>query len=220
MKYYFDPRSGSCRRVSAVISHLNLDIEAHFVDLLSGANKTPDFEALNPNTMVPVLADGDLVLWEASAIMIYLCEKSGPTHLWPEGTQRHEVLKWMFWAAEHFRIPAPIYFEENVIARLFGNKPDENRLAEADRRIEQFAPVLERHLEGKKFVVGDAPTLADLDLAVVTSQMPRSHVPYERFPQIMAWVRRLEDELPAWRETGALLDAKMNDSLENAAAAE
>lgn len=209
--YYMDPRSGSCRRVSAVIKQLELDVEEVFIDLLGGGNQTPEFLQKNPNAMVPALSDGNIILWEASAIMIHLCEHYGPTNLWPEGQRRIQVLKWMFWAAEHFRIPAPIYFEENVVAKLFGKQPDASRLTEANRRIEQFAPVLETHLAGRKFVCGDEPTLADLDIAVVVSQMPRSHIPYDRYPNFMSWVKRLEQALPAWKECGAMLDQKMTE---------
>ena len=79
MKYYADPGSGSCRRVSAVIGYLGIEVEEIFVDLLAGGNRKPEFITHNPNGMVPVLVDGDVVLWEAAAIMIYLCEKTNET---------------------------------------------------------------------------------------------------------------------------------------------
>lgn len=211
--YYMDPRSGSCRRVSAVIKHLKIESEDVFVDLLAGGNQSPDFLQINPNAMVPALRDRETVLWEASAIMIYLCETYGPTELWPQDSRRFEVMKWLFWAGEHFRIPAPIYFEENVIAPLMGKEPDGTRLAEAQRRISRFAPVLQEHMKTRDFVCGNRPTLADLDLAVVVSQMPRSHVPYNDFPGIMQWVQRLETAVPAWKEAGDELDQKMTESL-------
>lgn len=217
--YYMDPRSGNCRRVSTVIGTLDIEVEEIFVDLLQGGNRTSEFLKVNPNAMVPVLKDGETVLWEASAIMIYLCEQHGPTELWPEGEPRYDVMKWMFWAGEHFRISAPIYFEENVIAPLMGKQPDSTRLAEAERRIDRFAPILEAELETRDFICGPAPTLADLDLAAVVSQMPRSRVPYDKFPNMVKWVTRLEDKIPAWKHTGAELDRKMTESL-NAARAQ
>ena len=117
--YYADPGSGSCRRVSAVIKHLNIDVEEIFIDLLAGENRTDDFLKINPTGMVPVIAieiDGQekTILSEAAAIMIYLCEQHGDTELLPNDDSRLQVIKWMFWAAEHFRQSAPIVNEQGI----------------------------------------------------------------------------------------------------------
>lgn len=210
MKYYYDPRSGSCRRVSTVLIELDLQAEWTRIDLIAGEQRAASFAALNPNRMVPVLADGDLVLWEAAAIMIHCCQAYGDTALWPAGKARADVLRWMFWAAEHFRQAAPVYFEENVVTRISGAVPDAARLGYAASSVSRFAPVLDAHLSDRDFVVGDAPTLADIDLAAPLSQMTRSGVPYDASPNIMRWCRTLGDALPSWRETGAQLDAEMD----------
>ena len=169
-------------------------------------SNTPEFLQNNPNGMVPVLVDGKTVLWEASAIMIYLCEKSGGTPLWPEGALRYEVLKWMFWAAEHFRQAGPVYFEENFVAPLMGNSPDGARLGYAEKSLRKFAGVLEQQLSARSFLTGEAPTLADLDAAAPLSQITRSGIPYGEYPNIMAWNTRLGQAIPAWADTGAQLN--------------
>lgn len=211
MILYSDIRSGSCRRVLTMIETLGLNVDVRETDILKGETKTPEFLALNPGGKLPVLTDGDLVLFEASAIMLYLADKAGENALVPTGTQRFQMLKWMFWAAEHFRVPAPIYFEENVVAAgLMGLTPDAGRLAEAERRIKETAGQLDAHLANNRFVLGDAPCLADIDLAAPLSQMSRSGVPYGDYPNIMRWNADLEDALPAWRRTGEALNAAMN----------
>lgn len=212
MKYYADPGSGSCRRVSAVIEYLGVEVEEVFIDLFKGEADTPEFLAINPNGMVPALVDGKSVVWEAAAIMIYLCEQAGNHTLWPQGPARYEVLRWMFWAAEHFRQPAPMYFEERIVAKLMGHSANESRIVEADRRMLQFAPVLEAHLENRTFVMGDHVTLADFDLAAPLSQMPRTRVPYDTYPNIMQWYQQL-NEVPAWRITGERLEQRMNSAI-------
>ena len=218
LTYYCEPGSGSCRRVTAVIKHLELEVEEVFIDLLSGGNQTAEFKALNPNRMVPALVDDSLegdarVLWEASAIMIHLCEKAGDTSLWPEGPARTDVLRWMFWAAEHFRQPAPVYFEENVIAGLMGKPANSARVEQARLQLERFAPVLDKRLETHRFVTGETPTLADLDLAAPLSQMSRSGVPYDGYRHIMRWAAELGEAVPAWAEAGRDLDARMQAAL-------
>ncbi len=214
MILYSDIRSGSCRRVLTVIETLGLDVEIKTTDILKGATKSPEFLALNPAGKLPVLVDDDVVLSEASAIMLYLVEQAGDVTLAPSGAARFEMLKWMFWAAEHFRIPAPMYFEEHVIgSMLMGKEPDAGRIAEADRRIEECSALLDAHLSDRKFVLGERPSLADIDLAAPLSQMPRSHVPYQTYPNIMRWYRELGQALPAWKRTGEALDMAMDTSL-------
>lgn len=220
IKIYADPGSGSCRRVSAVIKHLNIDVEEVFIDLLVGENRTDDFLKINPTGMVPVMVIEDenqekIILSEAAAIMIYLCERYGDNELLPDDGSRMQVLKWMFWAAEHFRQPAPIYFEEKVIAPLMGNEENKGRLEEADRLIETHAAILNSHLEKRQYVVGDHVTLADFDLAAALSQMPRSKVPYDKYENIMTWAANLESNIDAWRITGENLNHRMDKALGN-----
>lgn len=213
MKYYADPGSGSCRRVTAVIEHLGIKVDEVFIDLLAGAEQSPEFMATNPNGMVPVLVDGDVVLWEAAAIMIYLCEQTGDTELWPKGSDRYDVLRWMFWAAEHFRQPAPMYFEERLAAKFMNRPANESRIAEAECLLSRFAPILDTHLKSRTYVVGNHATLADFDLAAPLSQMSRTGVPYHNYPNIMRWYNHLNGEIPAWRVTGERLDARMDKAI-------
>ena len=184
MKHYMDPGSGSCRRVSAVAQHLGIELDEVLVDLLKGENRQPDFLALSPSGMVPALVDGDTVLTESAAIMIYLAEQVEETELWPKGPARYDVLRWMFWAAEHFRQGPPIYVEEKIVAKLMGLEPDEARIVEANRRIERYGTVLDAHLKDRDFVVGDSWTLADIDLAAPLSHMARAGMPFESYPSI------------------------------------
>ncbi|MEN8132781.1 MAG: glutathione S-transferase family protein [Pseudomonadota bacterium] len=216
MKLYVDPGSGSCRRVSAVIETLGMNVEEVYIDLLSGANRTPAFLAINPNGMVPVLVDGDLVLWEAAAIMIYICEKSGDTRLLPTGNDRYEVLRWMFWAAEHFRQAPPMLLEERLFSLFVGQAADETRIAEAQRRIERFAPILDAHLEHRNYVVGDSITLADFDLAAPLSHMARANMRFDAYPNIIRWKDRLEEEISAWKKVGDRLHERMDKAITDA----
>ncbi len=106
----------------AVVHHHGIEQEEVFIDLLKGENRSAEYLGVNPNGMVPALVDGEVVLWEAAAIMIYLAEKVDKTELWPSGAARYDVLRWMVWAAEHFRQPAPMYFNERLAARAFSDR--------------------------------------------------------------------------------------------------
>ncbi|MBI3452434.1 MAG: glutathione S-transferase family protein [Rhodospirillales bacterium] len=215
MKHYMDPGSGSCRRVGATAQHLGIKPTEVFVDLLMGANRSPEYLAINPNGMVPSLVDGSVTLWEADVIMIHLAEKAGATPLWPAGAERQDVLRWMFWAAEHFRQGPPMFVEELYLKRFMGLAPDESRVAEGRRRIERFAPILDAQLGGRKFVAGNEVTLADFALAAPLSHMVRAKLPFDPYPNIMAWNARLH-EIPAWRDTGVRLRARMDKAADAA----
>ena len=78
------------RRVLALVKYLGLEAEFVEVDMMGGGFKKPNYVALNPNMKAPTLVDGDLVLWESSAIMAHLCIKAG-SNMWPANTPAEQV---------------------------------------------------------------------------------------------------------------------------------
>ena len=208
MKLYGDRGSSNTRRVLTVIAHLNLQVEFEFVNLFVGENRKPAYLALSPSGTIPAFVDGDIALFEASAIMIYLAERAGST-LWPAGAARFEVLKWMFWAAEHFRRGPAVLIDERFIHRLRGQPESPALVADALNSIHRYAAVLDRHLRDRAFVAGETPTLADIDLASPFSHVPRTRAPFDAYPNLGAWHARLADAIPAWRATGDDLERRI-----------
>ena len=86
MKLYYSGVSSRSRRVRALIADLDLDVEEVAVDLGAGAQRQPEFLTMNPNGLVPVLVEGDVILWESAAIMQYLASLK-PTSLYPADLQ-------------------------------------------------------------------------------------------------------------------------------------
>ena len=129
MKIYWI-KAQAPRRVLALAKHLGIDAEFVEVDLMGGGLKTHAYAALNPNMKAPTLVDGDVVIWEASAIMAYLCNKAG-SNMWPaqNPAEQVEVLRWLSWNDCHWS-PAvgPFYFE-HVVKTTFGiGQPDPESL--------------------------------------------------------------------------------------------
>ena len=91
------------RRVLAVAKHLGIEAELIEVNVKAGGFKTADYTALNPNRKAPTLVDGELVLWESSAIMAHLCVKAD-SDMWParNAAEQVEVLRWLSWNDCHW----------------------------------------------------------------------------------------------------------------------
>ena len=84
MQLYGYFRSGNTRKVRLCLAELGVDYELVTVDLATGEQRSPDYLRLNPNGVVPTLVDDELVLWESSAILLYLAEKYPQANLLPQ----------------------------------------------------------------------------------------------------------------------------------------
>ena len=198
MKIYWF-KAQAPRRVLALVKHLGLKAELVEVDMMHGGLKAPDYVALNPNMKAPTLVDGDLVLWESSAIMAHLCIKAG-SDLWPANNpaEQVELLRWLSWNDSHWS-PAvgPFYFE-HVVKSTFGiGPPDREALKKEARGLIKFAKVLDGHLAGRDFVACDRLTIADFQLASMVMYWRESEMPLDEFANILRWVDGLM-QIPAW----------------------
>jgi glutathione S-transferase len=174
IKIYGDPGSGSLRRVTTAAKIMGIEIERVNVDLFKGESQTDEFKSrLNPHGLTPVLEDGDFILYEAAAINLYLANKVNSPLVGTTEKDRFQVLQWMFWSGEQWRIFATTLFDERVGKTVMGLPKNEPVIAFAEGKFRAAAKVLDQHLEGRKFMVGQAPTLADFDIA---GPSPRSIV--------------------------------------------
>src|SRR5271170_5539155 len=155
------------RRVLALVKHLGIAAELIEVDMMHGSLKTPDYVALNPNMKVPTLVDGDLVLWEASAIMAHLCIKQG-SNMWPahNPAEQVEVLRWLSWNDCHWSPEVAYFYFEHVVKATFGmGPPNRDLLQPRAPHLAKFAKVLDGHLAGRTYVACSRLTIADFQLA-------------------------------------------------------
>ncbi len=202
MKLYHHPFSSNARKAVMAAKLLNAAVEPVFVDLLKGEQMTPEFLALNPNHAVPVLVDGDFVLTESHAIMVYLAEGAAPSTLYPSDRQgRAQVLRWMFWVSNHLSPAVAGLNFENNLKKLYGQgEADPAQVARHERFFHQYAKVLDGQLATRAYVTGDTLTLADLAIAAPLMYAVAAKLPVEGYAHVKAWMARIE-ALPAWRET-------------------
>ena len=202
MKLHTFVGSPNCHKVEAVISHLGLEVEIQRHDSRAGDLRKPEFLALNPNGQVPVLEDRGFVLSESNAIMQYLADKASDSSLFPRDPQRRaDVARWQFWELAHFNGAFRVLVIETVIKPLFKRGPTNQALVEvALTDLARFAPVLEGHLSGRDFIVGEGITLADY--SVIALEAYRSKVPFDwsPYPRSSAYFDRMR-LVEHWRST-------------------
>jgi glutathione S-transferase len=213
IKIYGDPGSGSLRRVTAAAATMGIEIERVNIDLFKGESHTPAFLEMNPHGLSPVMVDGDAVLYESAAINLYLADKAGSDLAGRTSRERYEILQWMFWSGEQWRIFATLTFDE-VLAKRFMHQPADATIVQlAANKIRAAAAVLDAHLAKHDYIVGDRLTLADFDIAGPFSQNERTNIPLNEFPHLVAWQQRLLQTVPGWAATKREVDARIDGAL-------
>jgi glutathione S-transferase len=189
MKLYDFPFSPNCRKVRAVAYEVGAAFEAVPVDLLSGAQRAPAFLARNPNGRVPVLEDGDLVLWESTAIVRYL---AGGTTLLPTGRREAaEVDRWLAWQLAHLQPAMSKVAFERIVKRLTGQgPPDPAAIATGTAEFAAMTAILDGALAGTEHVAGRL-SVADFAMAAFYSLAPACGLDVAPFPRVASWLDRV-----------------------------
>ncbi len=200
MKIYWI-KAQAPQRVLALIKHLGIEAELVEVDAMAGGLKAPDYAMLNPNMKAPTLVDGELVLWEASAIMAYLCIKAG-SDMWPahNPAEQVEVLRWLSWNDCHWLGAVDPFYFQHIVKQTFRlGPPDSELLKQKVSEFVKFAKVLDGHLAGRNYVACARLTIADFQLASMATYWRESAMPLEAFPNIVRWLDGLM-RIPAWTD--------------------
>jgi glutathione S-transferase len=180
--------SGNGYKCRLVLHHLRRPFERVEVDLSGGAAKTPAFLRLNPEGRIPVLElDDGNALPESNAILWYLAEG---TPWLPSGQQeRAQVLRWLFW--EQYSHEPNVATVRHWVAHLPAD-PERDRQLPRKRELGQKAlGILEGHLAGRNWLVGRAPSIADLALYAYTHVAHEGGFDLSPFPAVRAWLARV-----------------------------
>lgn len=177
--------SGHAHRVVLFASLAGVAHEVIDVDLPGGAHKAPAFLALNPEGQVPVIEDGDTVISDSNAILVYLARKYAPAFLPADPVEEAEVQKFLTLAAGELAFGA-------AAARLINlfDAPFDRAVCEAT--AERFLGRLERRMEGREFLVGDGPTIADVAIYSYTARAPEGGVSLEPYPNVRRLLANIE----------------------------
>lgn len=178
-------KSGHAHRALVFAKLAGITHEAVPVDLAAGAHKSPEFLAMNPNGQVPVLEDGDVIVPDSNAILVYLARVYAPDWIPSTAVQEAEVQRWLTLAAGEIAFGP-------CAARLitvFGAPLDADfAIATAEKALQK----LEQGLEGRDWLVGDRPTIADVATYSYTAHAPEGNVSLAPYPNVRAWLARFE----------------------------
>jgi glutathione S-transferase len=187
------------RKVCALARYLKSPIEYVYLDLQKGQHKKPAYLEINPNGRVPTLVDGDKVLWEADAILCLLSDRAA-AGLWPHDERQFEVISWFSWNSQHFiRAGGALYFEFVIKARFGMGPPDKTAVEESVRAFRTCADVLNNHLKGRKWLLGETLSVADFSVAVPLPWAREASMPLDDYAEVRRWHDQL-NEFEAWRD--------------------
>ncbi|RQZ09404.1 glutathione S-transferase family protein [Burkholderia sp. Bp9031] len=171
------------------LKELDADFEFVSVNLLAGEHKRPEFLQINPAGKVPVLVDGDLVIPESAAIVLYLADKYPEKALLPtDPALRAQAYRWVMFAVTE--LEQPLW---RITRHTFIYPPEKRLPADIELAREDFkamAAILDKHLEGREFIVGDTLTVADCVTAYLIDWASECHL-IEPFPQLQSYLERL-----------------------------
>ncbi|HYW55333.1 MAG TPA: glutathione S-transferase [Polaromonas sp.] len=188
IKLYRMNISGHAHRVELFLSLLGLPFELINIDLTTGTHKKPEFLALNPFGQLPVIQDGDITLADSNAILVYLATRyAAPSASWlpKDALGAAHVQRWLSVAAGLLAFgPAAAR-----VIQLF-KRPDNPEVPIA--RAHALFSVMEQQLGQSMFLVGNAPTLADIANYSYIARAPEGNVSLVAYPNLRAWLARIE----------------------------
>jgi glutathione S-transferase len=189
------------------LEHRHVEVGGSF-----GGLDDPEFLARNPNGRVPVIADGDAIVWESHSIIRYLAARYGAGSLWPEDpAQRSLADRWMDWTLANLGPDFMGLFWS--FYRTPEAQRDAARIAKAGARCEAHFRILEAHLRERPFVAGSHFTMGDIPPATTLYRYFEMGHPVPDLPAVEAWYGRLA-ERPAFRASVMRPFAELADRLD------
>ncbi len=192
--FQFSPNT---RRAQLGLEEAGLPYELVPVDLMSGAQKSSEYLALNPTGRVPVLRDGDFLLWESNAILEYVTALAPDKALGAQSSrERGHLAQWIFMNAAHLS-PA--------IAHIFAHTirlPEDQRIpqlvANGRNELDRCLVPLDAALAGREWIA-DRFTIVDISIGATLGAAPMLGIDLGKWPNVAAWHARVR-ERASWKK--------------------
>lgn len=192
LKVWGRKTSINVQKVMWTVAELGLPHERIDVGGPFGGLDTPEYGRLNPNRLVPVIEDGGFVLWESDAVVRYLAAAHGQGRLGADERQRALADQWMTWAS------STLYTDiiPTVFIGLIRTAAQNRNLAAieaAAKRAGERLAILDAHLAGRTYILGDQLTAADIGCGTLMYRYFTLDIPRPRLGNVEAWYQRLTE---------------------------
>ncbi len=186
--FYSYPVSQHSRRVIALLEIAGLDYDLRHVAMDKGEYLSAEYLAINPNHQVPTLIDGDVKIHESNAILRYLCHKHDLKDWYPDDPATRAVVdQWLDWGQCRLS-QAAVDIVLNTV--FMGENGDAAAIKRGHEKMAELSPILNDGLEGRNFLAGDKPTIADLAIASNISHLAYADASPKQ-PNIVNWLNRV-----------------------------
>jgi glutathione S-transferase len=165
--------SANVKKVMWLADELNLDVERIDAGRQFGVVDTPAYKALNPNSKVPTIEDGDFVLWESNSIMRYFCMKYGGEGIYPSNSAtRADIDRWLDWSLSIVvPIESPLFLDT---VRKPLEQHDKIAITTMGGKVASIYGILDQHLKTREYLVGECFSIADLGLSIFVDRWLRN----------------------------------------------
>jgi len=178
--------SGHCHRVELFLALIGKEVELVDINMMAGEHKKPEFLALNPFGQVPVLEDGDLVLCDSNAMLVYLARRYADAKWYPDDpVVQAKIQRWLSVAA------GQLAFGPAAARRAALIKQNIDVSAATALSAGLFA-TMNGVLAATDYLAGSEPTIADIAMYTYTAHAPEGGISLEPYPNVLAWMARIE----------------------------
>ncbi|MCY3986440.1 MAG: glutathione S-transferase family protein [Candidatus Dadabacteria bacterium] len=190
IKLYEHPLSGNAYKAKLLLHQLSVEYQSLTVDIFSGEHKDKEFSALNPNCKIPVLTDGDFVMWESNAILFYLAKRFSPNPYLADDPKTYGLIaQWTFFGKTTI--------DPNLaVARYFAKflPPDQVPPGAMEKFHAQgnvALKILDDHLRGTEFLCGEY-SIADMACYPYTMLCGDGGFDLDANPSVRRWCASVE----------------------------
>lgn len=186
MELYEIPPSGNCHKIRLLLSLLQIPYTSVQVDVANQQQKSASFLKMNPFGQLPVLRDGETIVWDSQAILVYLARQYAPPSWMPQDAAGlSSVMAWLSTAANevargpsslraHYKFGRPIAMEDALQA------------------TETVMQILDQQLKSKDWLAGENITIADIAVFPYIALAPEGKLDLTMYPEICRWLSRIQ----------------------------
>ena len=194
LKIYGADLSTPANKVRFTANLLGMKYDYIRVDLRGGEHQKPEFLKLHPAGKVPVIDDDGFVLFESNAIIRYLAEKN-KSALYPKDLKEKAVVdQWIEFGSHHVGLAMSKVVYNRLFAPMRKIPVDEQSLKDGLNFLDRFLPVIDHQLGKNKFLAGNQPSLADINLLTILDPVEVANIDLGKYKNIVNWRNALKKE--------------------------